>query len=391
MAMPSSTSNSKRALPTGFPWGLALALLVVAAVEVAVRQVPPRYLAPYHIGLQEYAAAAMVARDLPAADVAIIGSSRARNGFAPEVMESILHDAFGEQLIVRNLSCASAQAAENSALTKLLLRHGRPRMVLYGVSPRQLHTRVPPLEQIALFWNFTDWYDYARRVDTFHALTLLPQIIRNWIGEYYYTLRFRYKPTSIAADLFEAATRRQFDRVSLHALLRGDVYPNGMVGARHRMHVTHPDLNLLVSPLVPQRVQRNFAPFLDENGRYPLQDPRVWVGPLAEACHANGVDLVLVDMPVAELLLQAYPPGLQQRYLQTFQDFATEYGVTFVPFSQLGMQTELTDFADTSHMTPSGADRLTRIVTEQIVLPRLESASRQGTSAMETPGDPPAN
>jgi hypothetical protein len=62
----------------GIPWALAIAMVIVAAVELFVRSAEPKHVISYAYGKDEYFAAANHLDAYGPADVCFVGSSRAK-------------------------------------------------------------------------------------------------------------------------------------------------------------------------------------------------------------------------------------------------------------------------------------------------------------------------
>jgi hypothetical protein len=307
------------------------------------------------------------------ADICVIGSSRAREAVLSDVAAELCRQRLGHNTSVANYACTAARATENESIVRYVLRNGRPRLILYGVSPLQLLERVEPREQIALFWSWADWWsDFHQAPD--HAAGLLPVMLRAELGKCYRTLKFRDRAGVLVSDLLEGASHYGAS-ASVSDLLAGRAFPCPFRGERSRLLFRHPNKSLVGLNISTEHVRR-WIDHLMLDGRYVMDgsQPRRVEG-LITACNEAGVDLVMFEIPVAEILERNYPEGVWPEFRQAMQQFARDGGVTFVTADQLGLELTDADFAEQSHVNHKGAEILTRALFEQVVIPRLEAVA----------------
>lgn len=339
-------------------------------VEVVVRQLPVSALIPYRGGETEYVGVAALLDVFGPADICIVGSSRAHEGVVPAEMARLAQEQVGHPVTVANYACSGATAVEIKALVEFILRRGRPRLILYGLSPHQLLKREEPREQIALFWDWAAWRRYQRQAPA-DASRLLPAVVRNELGKWYRTLKYRRRLGVLLTDLLEALAFRRGASLSVSDLLAGRVFPCPARGERSRWHATHPDVSLVSRPLSELRL-RGLLQEVPE-GRYPMHGPQVrHVENIVSACNDAGVEIVLFEVPLSSILNQRFQP-IYADFRATVQGLADARGVTFVRQDQLGEAFEDVDFREHSHLNYQGALRLTRCLFKRLVSPRLRS------------------
>ena len=192
----------------------------------------------------------------------------------PELRDA-LRQRFGHDLSVANYATAGARADETHALVEHLLSRGSPRMLLYGITPRDLLGNEPRYARSAIYWSLGDWQQ-AFREDAGGALRVLPVVVLGAIGEWYYTLRYRQRPLALIEDFWRAVKlqRDGIARFTPFEILRGDVSPNPARGEWTRAQVYDTRRSLVTHPVSDAHVQL-YVNGLLENGRYPLGERRV--------------------------------------------------------------------------------------------------------------------
>jgi hypothetical protein len=93
---------------------------------------------------------------------------------------------------------------------------------------------------------------------------------------------------------------------------------------------------------------------------------------LLEACRADGVPVVLVVMPEGPCYRSWEPESLYRQTFEWLESLRREYGV--------GLVNALTwldedEFSDSHHLLRAGAEKLTRRLEREAILPRLQGAA----------------
>lgn len=375
MEKPSSTSNSSTLSPSGgFPWSLLIALVVLAMVELGVRQLPEAALIPYRNDETQYEAVADYLAVSGPADVCIVGSSRAREAVVADELAMLCNEGRESPVAVANYSCPGARAEENEAIVKSILRRGKPRMIVYGVSPRQLLERERSHDEIALFQDWNDWRD-SYREDQNLAMERLPIVVRTWIGQSYRTLRYRRKAGIVCSDFLLALHYGKLGGLSFTDLLSGRAFPCPVRGERSRWHSTHADVSLVSRPISLERVHR-YVERLRWKGRFFIQGgQRDHLRGLMSACEDAGVQLVLAEVPMSDLVHVCYPPGLYTGFLEEMHLLAEEFHVSFVTVGDLDLHMADSEFLDQTHLNYKGALHFTRELARHLIIPALQASS----------------
>jgi len=359
--------------PTGgFPWAFVVSLVVLAFVELGVRQLPVCSLIPYRSDETQYEAVADYLDLSGPADVCIVGSSRAREAVIPEEVAMLCDQEGASALRVANYSCPGARAEENEAIIKFLLRRGRPRMIVYGVSPRQLLDRERPYDQVALFEDWADWKACYRR-DHNLAIDLLPVVVRAHIGRFYRTLRYRRRPGVIFSDLLLALRYDKLGGLSFSDFLTGRAFPCPIRGERSRWHWIHTNVSLVSRPISLKRVHQ-YVERLRWRGAFVMRGrQREHLQGLLRACKNAGVQLVLVEVPLSDMILQCYPTGLYGGFIDEMRSLADRFEVPFVTARRLGLRMADSEFLDQTHLNYSGALHFTHALVHRVIMPNLRS------------------
>jgi hypothetical protein len=345
------TAAKERAF--GFPWALVLALLIVAGVEVALHTVHWQKHIPYDIGPDEYHAAALRLDLQPPAQVAVIGSSRSREAVVvPELRERI-ETALGQPVTVANYSLSGANAYDEEAMVRRLLRASPPpKLIVCGVAERDFASRDDQYDRAPLFWDWQDWTDQRRRRGLV-VLDDLPVLFRNWLGRHWYTLGRR--------DQVRLALR--------NALLRQPPASSPVDGQMTLWQAAVPQRSLINTPVEPHQMRA----YVSELRGKPYPDAGL-VDCLAraiDACRAAGVPLILYENPVPPVLRQYLPAGMYRQYVATVTALAEQHGVPFVKVGDLGVTITNDHFREQSHMNYPGAHYFGGVLAQRVVIPTL--------------------
>lgn len=339
----------------GFPWAFAGALLILLIVEGAVQTADPATVIPYRLGEQEHHAVAAYLDALGPADVCFVGSSHTREGVIVGEAQKRLKRA-GVSVEVANYGLSGARADGTELVVRRILEAGRrPRLIVYGISVRDLRSRRTDWTRAAIFWDLGDWYRSLGVAPT-RVGPLFPQVLRQEVGRRWLTLRYRERP-----------------RHWLAARLGADgADPCGILG--RELSAWHRTDRSLKTRAVPQRQMEEYL----EHNR--LNDPTEADGDrraqeamvlLMRACRAADVPLVLYEVPMPEELASRLAPGLYERHLATVSRLTRREGVPFVRFEELGINIGAGGFREHSHLNRRGALKLTKAIVDKIVIPSL--------------------
>jgi hypothetical protein len=339
------------------PWAFAGALLALLVLECGVRQLDPEDAIAYDVGARvQYDALRYHHRAAGPPEVALIGSSRGRESFSMPLMRSLVEESVGRPVRVGNYSADGASAATCQNVMRLLLRgEEAPRVVLYGVSIFQLAASEARADRSNDLWYLDDWLFDGLLAGHFEAWQILPRVLRNQLGSFYKTFAYRRRVPELIRLVTEGRERR----------------PCPIIGQLSIQQHFEPDRSLISHPVSPERVQRYLAKRV-RGDRYPLaerQENRV--RRLLRWARERGVEVRIVEVPVAQILHDQLPEGAYDEFLRRFRKIAEVEGVPFVTLAELGVEFGDESFREQSHLNLAGAEVLTRAVTARILLPAM--------------------
>ncbi|MEE9294068.1 MAG: hypothetical protein V3W34_03765 [Phycisphaerae bacterium] len=381
MAVTASCTSSfdDSGLPGGFPWAFALAVLLVGSVEMVFRHAAPTSVIPYALGEAEYHAIAGYIDALGPADVAFIGSSRTREAIVAPQVRSRCEQELHTTVTVANYSCGGARADECDAIVKYALKKGTPRMILYGVAPRQLQGKFAYQERIALLWDLGDWWsEYRQDVD--HVGDLLPIVIRNEIGRYYRTLKYRRKASTWFTTRLDTVTMLNDPAHVLTNLFRQGAGPCPVRGEITRWHRWR-TRRLSSRPFSEDKIRQFVDRFVLEDRQYRIEPQRVeHMEAMMRRGREAGTKLVFFELPHPDIFTKHLPPDSQRSFLSKMHELADAGGAAFVTLDDLGLEFTPADFAEFAHLHYDGAGRLTAALVDRVILPHLRQPTRHASA-----------
>jgi hypothetical protein len=155
-------------------------------------------------------------------------------------------------------------------------------------------------------------------------------------------------------------------------ILDGDVSPSPLNGDLSSGQLYQGEISLLTRPISEERVRNYLEPLLVD-GRYPMGEIRMKaMSDLIAACRDAGVQLVFFEIPLSEILMRNLPEGTYDEFLDRMWTLAGEGAAWFVTVDDLQLVFDDSDFAEQSHLNLAGARKLTRALTERVIVPELE-------------------
>lgn len=341
-----------------FPRAFFVTILVLLSVEGCLRVPEPQHLISGYLNsaLRELYTVIDCIDLLGPADVCFVGSSRTREGILmPEVQEVLIENNF-DNLSVANYACSGIVADEVNAIIKCLLQsQKKPKIVLYGLSPRQLWGYQSRLEHASLFWNTSDWWINKNQTGGL-MWKHLPRVMKNTIRQYCWTFRFR---GTLAQRIMTP-----FDQP----------IPSPMKGELSFNHTHSPDRSLLTDPISEQQIQTYINRLVVKAHRpfYPIGDNRIAkLMDLIEYCQDLGVKLVIFEIPLPTILWQHLPPGLHNEFVEKIETIVKKSEVTWVSIESLSVGFSDAHFREQSHLNYAGAQVLTHALMKNVVIPLL--------------------
>lgn len=360
MANRSSTSSSKRCIKKhGFPWALALALVLVLCFELLVHQIDPAKLITHERGIQSRFAARHTLDLYGAANVSFIGSSRTLVGITcPELRETV-NAALQQDVSVANYASDGAKLQELLPLLRYLLRSNpRPKVIVLPVWATQFQDSELANERSAVFWNLEDWWRTRKEIGS-QVDEYLPIVIRNMIGEHFLTLRHRKRPMHYLKEL-KSGGPVQVARKGEHVQL---------------VHLDDPDKVHVVTPEVIEGIETN--PFFLEHAATHNQKQLDMVIEMNRLAQDAGVQFAVVEAPNHSAVLKHYPHEGLEDTLKTIIRKLEAKGVAFVTLDELDTQFKDDEFRDNVHLNFKGAKHWSDAIAKKIVVPRLAGAQSQ--------------
>jgi hypothetical protein len=330
------------------PWALLLALMILGGFELWMRLHHwPRKM-PYELDLDEYYAVAATIDHHELPDVAIIGSSRAREGIDVPKFRSELSRAVGRRVSVINYGVSGARAYVLESITRRLLRAKHPpRLIIYGGAERDLGYDSTIYDQAAIYWDFDDWRDeWTHRGRS--VIDDLPTVIRNGIGRWYFTLRYREQLRLKICHLFE-------EKKDYFTQLDGSLTLWQRNNPKHSL-ARHPPTHAAMVAYA-----RTVA-----EGSYPNRQETQAIERLMQACQSAHVQLLIFQVPIPPISIQYMKPGVEAKYVADMTRLAQQTGAIFLSQDQLDLKLTDRDFRDPSHLNLSGADRVSAALAVQI-------------------------
>lgn len=363
MADSSSTSSSERPVAKeagraehrrahAFPWALLIAFGLVLVVELLVRRVDERTLI-FTRGDSDQARAVRDEISLnEGVDVAFVGSSMTYQGINVADLESKLKSEAGREVRVRNYAIRGGRMDLFAATVRHLLRQEtKPRLIVVGVSIRDLRDYDLDLERASIFWNASDFAHVVRERGT-SPTKYLPTVIRNEIEPRLWLLKHRHTiSTKLKQEVIDIATEPM--------PARGES-PSQHLSARRNTTLT---MNEFKSTSNKRRMVQAYRIDL------PPEPPAMFVACVDEVladCRAAGVKLIFLDMPISEpmqgLLINADKKRKSDRieplYRATMAARCAAANVPFLTAADLSLTWNLEDFYDSQHLNYAGAMKL---------------------------------
>lgn len=337
-----------------FPAAFVLSLVLVALVELVVRQIPARKLIAYERGVPARFAVKQHLDAYGPAEVVFVGSSRVQMGILCPDAAADLRACLGRDFSVANYASGGALIQELAPTIKVMLAHGHPKVLLFGVDPEQVRGPEMYNDRSAIFWNLADWWEarerFGRGVDRY-----LPTVVRDHLGDVCHLLRYRTRPL----HFLKASYRGREPSPILGEMEPGQVGPPGQLAL-----TAHPADEVQVKHHV------DTAHLID--GKYPFNPEKV--GMFAEVirdCRAAGTRVVLFECPNAEVFNKFLPADVYPRFYGMMRELAAAEGATFVSLEEMGLGFTDEEFSDPVHLNARGAAMLTKRVIEVGAAPAL--------------------
>ncbi len=365
MIAPSSTSSSERLAPSSWlspaPWGLLGAIGLLLALELGLRILDPRGVVPYAGGDREYTSLDSYLTTQGAREIAILGNSRPKIAMANPLLTDVLpRKAAGAPYTVGNYAISGAHAEETRTVVSLLLAAStRPRLLVYGVTPRDLAVHEEGQPFARYLWHLQSFL-FDRKLRGSYLDAFLPQVLRNEASRFSFLFRLRYE----TYDAFLAANDRDVI-AHLKAIVKNHAEPPPLPfdGA--------PDPQLMTRDAdSSRRISRAAARrYLGERYRdpdWPHTVQEKFLEALARKAKNAQVPLVFVEIPLNPALQAELPPNTLPGFYEVMARVSAQYGAPFIRVSDLGTKFVASDFREVSHLNRIGAKKFCRALAPKL-------------------------
>lgn len=338
------------------PWGFIGAAVLVVAVELALRGIGRMKLIAFATDEGQYHAARDTIDAQGPAEVSLIGSSQMREGVSMPFLLSELKQLTGRQAWAANYAMRGARVDVLDAAVRYLKRQPHPpKLIVVGISARDIRAEEPDWPRVAIFWSPADWWaEFKQRRAT--ALGVLPVVVRSEVGRAIWSLRYR--------EEISLWTRRHFARFGVDA----DEENNPILGETTTQHLGKRGVSTFLAGLVPLHRMFDAAKdsyLLDHSPRPPkvmLQRLQM----LANNFRAEPASL-WVEMPVAIPLREVLDRVGQIEAFNTAV-IQTVHGKA-IDFQPVAAEPALANklFRDLQHLNRNGAKLFSRWLAGEIV------------------------
>jgi hypothetical protein len=271
-------------------------------------------------------------------------------------LEDRLRDTFGGNFHIFNLSAPGQMPSDAYLMLKAMIAtSNRPDVVIYGVAPRDFVdstlsgpndtepfkylTRIVNIDEVAnaefrSLWGKLDW--------CLQRVTYL----------YTYSLDIRMAFADVCDAAFNIIAPRPYTNHPFTWWDRVRIMPQYIPGE------IHPEA-VISSPLTKDKI--TFTDNTKEyQKRYHSPDKETYhtqmyfLRKLAEYCHRERIELVVVNMPLTFYNTRMLPPGVYEKYVAALREFAWNHSICFYDLCDFKNYTQ-EDFHDTVHLNAFGA------------------------------------
>lgn len=335
----------------GPPWALVLSLLIVAAVEVALRQVDPDRLIVYESTQEDRYTVRDFLHYYGSPEVAFVGSSRSVNAFVMPDIIAGLRDRLGRSVRAANFALGGVNMPELVPLMGYVFRHPPlPRVLVWGVDKEFLGGKKDVVELSPIFWSFGDWLAARRRFGPDVVDPMFSTVFRGLVAEHYATFRHRERPLNFLKELI---------RGRLPSRVRGElVWPE---------HVSDPNRSLVSHPVDEALTAFQVCDgHLQPDGTYPFRPERIEaMRGMLEQCCQKGIHVLLVELPNPDVFQRWFPSNVGPRFDIAMREMAAQTGARYVSQKDLGLVFHNSEFRDPWHLNLRGATRLCRTLVDR--------------------------
>ena len=339
-------------------WGLAGAFIAAIGLEIGLRCADPKDLIAYgSADMIEYKAVRQYLDVQGPADVSFLGDSRARESISVPLVKDYCASTLMRPVTVANYACGGARTCHIEEIVRYILKQEhKPKLLLYGMSPRTLIAHDYDLRRSAIYWNIADMLKNSE-LSMKEKINFLPSVLRQEIDKHYWTFRYRDKPGEVI-----------YNWISLKLLKVGVSCPiNGELTIWQKY-----DNNSLVTRSIKSEQIQSFVERLIVNEQIPMGEELVDnLENIIRLCEEADIPLVFFEVPLSEMLIEHYPSRFYEDYRELVSSISKKWQVPFVMVEDLGVSFSPEDFLEYSHLNLRGAEKFSSALCEGVLIQYL--------------------
>ncbi len=275
--------------------------------------------------------------------------------------EHLLRTRFGGTYNTFSLAAPGQMPSDALLTLKAMVNTAqRPDIVIYGVAPRDFidstlssPADTEPFRYLRRFVNADDLADVAFRKSDDKLEWWLQRAVYLYGSSLDFRLAFLEGANKFLATALPAPwTKTPFtwwDRVKLlPRYMPGEIHPEAV----------------MAGPITREIALKEFKDnTLEYMSRYRNPDSHTYklqfhfLKELAEFCHKERMELILVNMPITLYNAGMLPAGAYNRYLNDLQIFSTGNGTSFYDLANFPLYEQRGDFHDSVHLNAFGAKK----------------------------------
>jgi hypothetical protein len=290
-------------------------------------------------------------------DVVFLGDSRTGNGLKPTAVEKELLARGGSATVV-NVWLAGAGFAEAKTIIEHVIAPAPPKLIVYSLNENRLSAQNPGRPQAGWYQNrlfdvsgyellYEKW-DW--RINRFFGTQVWGAFIKRAVYNYL---------IDMVKTVFKKARSQSPGLGQMHGYLP-------RFGKQR-------DVRLEFMRAADDEKYRTFQ--ITDWGRDQFVD-------LLETLRAHDLKVVIVILPVAPELARKFPPHLYADYISRVKAITTSFGFPLVDFYQ-GSGLLPDAFFDLQHLNDSGAEKLSTMLSQTVILPALVNWGKYRASFIE--------
>lgn len=346
------------------PWiAISSALVAFIVVNLVVQRLQPSLM---RLASYDFQYSAVRVADYyynPRPDIIFLGSSRALEGFVPQVVDHEIARSTGSTVRSLNLSITGSSVELNYLLLKNIIEdRKKPKVIVYGFSEFEFDPDFAPLREANL---------------PYYTLYLRPDDFARYAGP-----GFGDKLSFLLTTLCPVCRDATLIRNALSIVWNPDDPSHRYFAPGPAHHDPLPGGRSLW--LAPGRgpkslFKENLAEYGGRLGHYHTSTRRIaLLNSLLALGRKRGIHMVLVNMPVTAQLRKLWRnPAAIQRYDTLVRSVAARNHATLLDLYRTSAQTfPERDFLDMHHLNLSGAEVLSRMVAHQDLAPLFRRRAR---------------